>query len=274
MRVENVSDPVYAPNSKGGPKADGQRYPQLEVWDASGEFVRAALMALVIAAGGLYGAWMYEPGFRTFAQPQIDRVAALAGMALPQNRAPQTQKPTAQPVPTPAPAPAPVVAETTSAADLASLRPHSTHPTTTESSSNGGPVSSATASVAPQPVAPPPSAVAPPSSQATPAAAPVVSRIDLSKTASSKPAESKKSHVPAPALDTPLPGEKRDHSLVQGRGKTAGAQHSRRNIPPKRGPVQRKERSFSRKWWTRTARLTVCAWSRAMPPWQPPPCKP
>jgi catalase len=42
MRVENVSDPVYAPNSKGGPKADSQLYPQLEVWDASGEFVRAA----------------------------------------------------------------------------------------------------------------------------------------------------------------------------------------------------------------------------------------
>lgn len=42
MRIQNVSDPVYAPNSKGGPKADGQRYPQLEVWNASGEFVHAA----------------------------------------------------------------------------------------------------------------------------------------------------------------------------------------------------------------------------------------
>ncbi len=42
MRVENVSDPVYAPNSKGGPMADGERYPQVEVWQASGEFVRAA----------------------------------------------------------------------------------------------------------------------------------------------------------------------------------------------------------------------------------------
>ena len=42
MRVQNVSDPVYAPNSKGGPKADGARYPQREVWGASGEFVRAA----------------------------------------------------------------------------------------------------------------------------------------------------------------------------------------------------------------------------------------
>ena len=42
MRVQNASDPVYAPNSKGGPKADPARYPQVEVWEASGEFVRAA----------------------------------------------------------------------------------------------------------------------------------------------------------------------------------------------------------------------------------------
>ena len=31
MRVQNVSDPVYAPNSKGGPKADPTQYPQVEV---------------------------------------------------------------------------------------------------------------------------------------------------------------------------------------------------------------------------------------------------
>ena len=42
MRVENVSDPVYAPNSKGGPKADPAQYPQVEVWEASGEFIHAA----------------------------------------------------------------------------------------------------------------------------------------------------------------------------------------------------------------------------------------
>jgi catalase len=42
MRIDNVSDPVYTPNSKGGPKADGERYPQVEIWKASGEFVRAA----------------------------------------------------------------------------------------------------------------------------------------------------------------------------------------------------------------------------------------
>jgi catalase len=42
MRTENVSDPVYAPNSKGGPKADSAQYPQVEVWQASGEFIHAA----------------------------------------------------------------------------------------------------------------------------------------------------------------------------------------------------------------------------------------
>lgn len=42
MRVQKVSDPVYAPNSKGGPQADPERYPHVEKWEASGEFMRAA----------------------------------------------------------------------------------------------------------------------------------------------------------------------------------------------------------------------------------------
>lgn len=42
MRVENVSDPVYAPNSKGGPKADSARYPEIASWEADGSFVREA----------------------------------------------------------------------------------------------------------------------------------------------------------------------------------------------------------------------------------------
>src|SRR5882762_8704276 len=42
MRVENASDPVYAPNSKGGPKADPAQHPHVEVWEASGEFIHAA----------------------------------------------------------------------------------------------------------------------------------------------------------------------------------------------------------------------------------------
>jgi catalase len=42
MRVQNVSDPVYAPNSKGGPAADAQHFPYVEKWEASGEFIHAA----------------------------------------------------------------------------------------------------------------------------------------------------------------------------------------------------------------------------------------
>ncbi|TWT96733.1 Catalase [Botrimarina colliarenosi] len=42
MRVDNVTDPVYAPNSKGGPVPDPERYPEDAVWHADGDFVRTA----------------------------------------------------------------------------------------------------------------------------------------------------------------------------------------------------------------------------------------
>jgi Catalase-related immune-responsive len=40
-RVVNVSDPVYAPNSKGGPQADSARY-QPASWHSDGDMVRSA----------------------------------------------------------------------------------------------------------------------------------------------------------------------------------------------------------------------------------------
>ncbi|MCP8898099.1 catalase [Gilvimarinus xylanilyticus] len=42
MRTENVSDPVYAPNSKGGAHADPERAPNMETFGAEGNMVRAA----------------------------------------------------------------------------------------------------------------------------------------------------------------------------------------------------------------------------------------
>ncbi|HEV7213016.1 MAG TPA: catalase [Blastococcus sp.] len=42
MRYDNVSDPVYAPNSKGGPRADGARYGEITGWETSGPMVHAA----------------------------------------------------------------------------------------------------------------------------------------------------------------------------------------------------------------------------------------
>lgn len=42
MRVQNVTDPVYAPNSKGGPHADAETYPESATWETQGEMVREA----------------------------------------------------------------------------------------------------------------------------------------------------------------------------------------------------------------------------------------
>jgi catalase len=42
MRTQNVTDPVYAPNSYGGPQADPSRTDDAGLWAADGEMVRAA----------------------------------------------------------------------------------------------------------------------------------------------------------------------------------------------------------------------------------------
>lgn len=64
-----------------------------------------AVLVLLLAGAGFYAAWMYEPGFRAVAQPQIDRVLALAGVARqPQPPARTPVKPAAQPTKVLAPA--------------------------------------------------------------------------------------------------------------------------------------------------------------------------
>src|ERR1700758_1317663 len=42
MRYQAVSDPVYSPNSKGGPRADTERYGEPAGWHTDGEMVRTA----------------------------------------------------------------------------------------------------------------------------------------------------------------------------------------------------------------------------------------
>ncbi|MDN5893091.1 MAG: catalase [Nocardioides sp.] len=42
MQMGTATDPVYAPNSYGGPAADPERYPESATWAADGELVRAA----------------------------------------------------------------------------------------------------------------------------------------------------------------------------------------------------------------------------------------
>lgn len=45
LRVANAVDPVYAPNSYGGPVADPERHPNVETWAADGEMMRTAYVA-------------------------------------------------------------------------------------------------------------------------------------------------------------------------------------------------------------------------------------
>jgi len=42
MRIRKVSDPVYAPNTKGGPKPDPAAYPADNTWEADGRLIRQA----------------------------------------------------------------------------------------------------------------------------------------------------------------------------------------------------------------------------------------
>jgi catalase len=42
MRYRNATDPVYSPNSKGGPQADTERYGEPAGWYSDGEMVHAA----------------------------------------------------------------------------------------------------------------------------------------------------------------------------------------------------------------------------------------
>ncbi|HSZ62949.1 MAG TPA: TonB family protein [Terriglobales bacterium] len=98
-----------------------------------------ALMTLAIAGGGLYGAWMYEPGFRAIAQPQIDRVLALAGVATPAAHLPNSVKPPAQPDPTAAPS----ATSTPAPSDSATAQ------STPSDSATGAPSAPLTASPAP-----------------------------------------------------------------------------------------------------------------------------
>ena len=164
-----------------------------------------ALMMLVIAGGGLYGAWMYEPGFRAIAQPQIDRVLTLAGVAMSAAHSPNPVKPSAQPVPgaapIAAPTPAPVSANDSTAAQSASSD------STTDSTAAppaASPVSSPTAAV-PVPPSPSSAAVTAPKASGAVNPAPAISEPADARADSKKDAAAITSN--SSPSSTPLPGE-------------------------------------------------------------------
>lgn len=158
-----------------------------------------ALLVLVLAAGGFYAAWMYQPGFRAMAQPQIDQVLALAGLA----HKPQSLPPTPTPKPAnPSAQPAPVNAS----APESPTDPNQTQPTVagpTNGAATDAATTTAVVTAPAQPAATPATVVAKPTSGATPTAAPLVIALDTGKAG-----DSKKDASPATSSNVPLPGER------------------------------------------------------------------
>jgi TonB family protein len=179
----SVSAPVFSAYAEK-PKKSGARGPLV------------AVLVLALLGGGIYAAWMTQPAFREIAQPQVDRVLALAGMAQP-GRAPAAASATAKP----AAAPVPAVAQTTPAPATNASLPQDAEqngtvapvPPPTSSAATATPTSAVLTSVAPASAAP--GSVAPAASPATQAANPPApverTKTDTKKTDSDKTAASK-----------------------------------------------------------------------------------
>lgn len=163
-----------------------------------------AVLMLVLAGGGFYALWTYQPGFRDLAQPQIDRVLALAGMALPPTPAPNPTKSSVQLAPATTAAPAPE-----SPADPNQNQTQSKAPVSATSSATGSATAPATAS---------------PTADATTAAGPVVSKPEPSKTA-----DSKKDVAAATPSETQLPGEN-SATILSSKG---AEKRLAQSVPPK-----------------------------------------
>jgi len=145
-----------------------------------------ALLILVLAGGGLYAAWMYQPGFREAAQPLINRMGAMV-----RNLGGPSHATSAQP------ASAPIPAKTTPPATTTAALP-ATDESATAASTSAPSMASATTDVTT------PSSQVPPATSSTtaPAIAPPTS-------ANTEPsAEPRKNVIAALPSDAELPGEK------------------------------------------------------------------
>ncbi len=148
-----------------------------------------ALLVLALAGAGFYAAWMYQPGFREIAQPQIDRVLALAGIAGP---VPHPAKPSARMAPATTSAPAP---------GQQAGSPANPIPTpSTVPDSAGGPTATSTAATPALPATTPGTSVGTGTSATAPS--PFISKLEVGK-----PGDSKKDAAAATVSGTPLPGE-------------------------------------------------------------------
>jgi TonB family protein len=164
-----------------------------------------ALLVLALAGAGFYAAWMYQPGFRAVAQPQIDRVLALAGIAPPARSVQST------------PAPRPALPAATSAYESPVATTSNPAPTTSADSVANPATASTTGSPAPPAganatvtVQSVPATGTPVALQTTAAAinaTPGAGKPEANKPTGTKVLDSKKEAAPATPSDAPLPGE-------------------------------------------------------------------
>lgn len=94
------------------------------------------LLFFILAGGGFYAAWMYQPAFREMVRPQVERVLALVGKTTPPSAHPQAK----------ASVPAPNEATPTPAATTPSVTPENQAPA---SNASTAPASEETATAVP-----------------------------------------------------------------------------------------------------------------------------
>src|SRR5580658_333186 len=87
------SGPAQAAPELGTDKADDPRSSSHRPGTRKTRAPLVALLMLTLAGAGFYAAWTYQPGFQAIVQPQIDRMLALVGMALPAASTPIPAKP-------------------------------------------------------------------------------------------------------------------------------------------------------------------------------------
>jgi TonB family protein len=190
-------DPIFPSHPRGSSKRRGPL---------------GAVLMLALVAAVLCAAWKYQPGFRDFAQPEINRVLALVGIA-----PSPSVSPASMPTPTdsqvaPGTASAPAAQSSTDQNQAQSTTPDSSAPSA--SASNAVPVAGATPA---QPATIPPAAVQPPTSAG-----------EVNKSSNSQVSDSKKDVV-AGSSNAPLPGE--DTAIVlSSKGAENRLAHS---VPPK-----------------------------------------
>ena len=185
-----------------------------------------AMLMLVLTAGGFYAVWTYQPGFREFAQPHIDRMLIFAGMALPPTPAQNSAKSSPQRAPATTLAPKPE-----SPTDSDQTTSKATLPATVSTTDSPTPLASATVPL--QPGVTPSAAVAPPATAAATSVAPAATKPEGNKAGDkpdvTKPENSKKDTAAAASPDSQLPGE-RSAVILSSKG---AEKRLAQSVPPK-----------------------------------------